>query len=55
VQVVKRRTISDIGIDDELPVSGRKRPVRERLGNTVVDPDSYGGKQGNKRYISSIY
>ncbi|XP_047067462.1 serine/arginine repetitive matrix protein 1-like isoform X1 [Lolium rigidum] len=48
-QVVKRRTISDIGIDDELPLSGRKRPVRERLGNTVVDPDSYGSKQGNKR------
>ncbi|KAK1683561.1 hypothetical protein QYE76_044409 [Lolium multiflorum] len=48
-QVVKRRTISDIGIHDELPVSGRKRPVRERLGNTVVDPDSYGSKQGNKR------
>jgi hypothetical protein len=55
VQVVKRRTISDIGIHDELPVSGRKRPVRERLGNTVVDSDSYGSRQGNKRYISSIY
>ncbi|KAM0825358.1 hypothetical protein ACQ4PT_069611 [Festuca glaucescens] len=48
-QVVKRRTISDIGIDDELPVSGRKRPVRERLGNTVVDSDLYGSQQGNKR------
>ncbi|KAM0912123.1 hypothetical protein ACQ4PT_013001 [Festuca glaucescens] len=48
-QVVQRRTISDIGIDDELPVSGRKRPVRERLGNTVVDSDSYGSQQGNKR------
>jgi hypothetical protein len=55
VQVVKRRTISDIGIDDEVPVSGRKRPVRERLGNTVVDSDSYGSQQSNKRYLLSIY
>ncbi|CAM0904290.1 unnamed protein product [Alopecurus aequalis] len=48
-QVVKRRTMSDIGIHDEEPVSGRKRPVRERLGNTVVDSDSYGSQQSNKR------
>ena len=55
LQVVKRRTISDIGIDDEEPVSGRKRPVRERLGNTVVDSDLYGSQQSNKRYLSLIY
>ncbi|KAF7016860.1 hypothetical protein CFC21_030383 [Triticum aestivum] len=48
-QVVKRRTISDIGNDDEVPVSGRKRPVRERLGNNVTDSDFYGNQQSNKR------
>uniref|UniRef100_R7W650 SAM domain-containing protein n=1 Tax=Aegilops tauschii TaxID=37682 RepID=R7W650_AEGTA len=49
VVVVKRRTISDIGNDDEVPVSGRKRPVRERLGNNVTDSDFYGNQQSNKR------
>ncbi|KAE8808851.1 SAM domain family protein [Hordeum vulgare] len=48
-QVVKRRTISDMGNDDEVPVSGRKRPVRERLGNNVADSDLYGSQQSNKR------
>uniref|UniRef100_A0ACD5UBJ5 Uncharacterized protein n=2 Tax=Avena sativa TaxID=4498 RepID=A0ACD5UBJ5_AVESA len=48
-KVVKRRTTSDIGIEDEVPVSGRKRPVRERLGNAVVDSESIGGQQSKKR------
>ncbi|EMS56919.1 hypothetical protein TRIUR3_25107 [Triticum urartu] len=48
LKVVKRRTISDMGNDDEVPVSGRKRPVRERLGNNVADSDLYGSQQSNK-------
>ncbi|KAL6845769.1 hypothetical protein ACP4OV_024344 [Aristida adscensionis] len=48
-QVVKRRAISDIGNGDEVPVSGGKRPVRERLGSNAVDSDFYESQQRNKR------
>ncbi|XP_062184965.1 uncharacterized protein LOC133888656 [Phragmites australis] len=48
-QVVKRRAISDIGNDDEVPFSGKKRSVRERLGSNVVDSDFYESQQRNKR------
>uniref|UniRef100_A0A8R7QF87 Uncharacterized protein n=1 Tax=Triticum urartu TaxID=4572 RepID=A0A8R7QF87_TRIUA len=47
--VVKRQTIPDIGNDDEVPISGRKRHVQQRLGNNVVVSDSYRSRHSNKR------
>ncbi|XP_006652385.1 uncharacterized protein LOC102714448 isoform X2 [Oryza brachyantha] len=47
-QVVKRRAVSDIDNDDGLHL-GRKRSVRDRLGNTMVGSESYDGQQRNKR------
>ncbi|KAJ1271392.1 hypothetical protein BS78_06G125300 [Paspalum vaginatum] len=46
-QVVKRRAISDIIDDDEVPLSGKKRSVRERLGSSVSD--FYESQQRSKR------
>uniref|UniRef100_A0A453BSK8 Uncharacterized protein n=1 Tax=Aegilops tauschii subsp. strangulata TaxID=200361 RepID=A0A453BSK8_AEGTS len=37
VGVVKRQTVSHIGNDDEVPISRRKRPVRERLSISRTD------------------
>ncbi|XP_062225852.1 uncharacterized protein LOC133924373 [Phragmites australis] len=48
-QVVRRRTMSDIYNDDEVPFSSKKRSVRERLGSNVVDSEFYETPQKNKR------
>ncbi|KAK3142365.1 hypothetical protein QOZ80_4BG0345590 [Eleusine coracana subsp. coracana] len=48
-QVVKRRAISDIGNDDEVPFSGKKRSLRERLGSNVADSAFIESQQRNKR------
>lgn len=48
-QVVKRRAISDVINDDEVPLSGKKRSVRERLGSNVADSDFYESHQRSKR------
>jgi hypothetical protein len=51
VQVVKRQTISDIGIDDLVHISGRKWPfnsVGDMLGDPVVDSDLYGTQLATK-------
>uniref|UniRef100_A0A8R7QEL2 Uncharacterized protein n=1 Tax=Triticum urartu TaxID=4572 RepID=A0A8R7QEL2_TRIUA len=53
-QVVKRQTIPDIGNDDEVPISGRKRHVQQRLGNNVVVSDSYRSRHSNKRFIVEL-
>lgn len=37
--------------DDEVPLSGKKRSVRDRLGSNVSDSDFYEGHQ-RKRYLS---
>ncbi|BAS89594.1 Os04g0465000 [Oryza sativa Japonica Group] len=47
-QVVKRRAVSDIDNDDGVHL-GRKRSVRDRLGNNMVGSESYDGQQRNKR------
>uniref|UniRef100_A0A0E0KRL1 SAM domain-containing protein n=1 Tax=Oryza punctata TaxID=4537 RepID=A0A0E0KRL1_ORYPU len=47
-QVVKRRAVSDIDNDDGVHL-GRKRSVRDRLGNNMVGSESYDGQQHNKR------
>ncbi|PUZ47531.1 hypothetical protein GQ55_7G173000 [Panicum hallii var. hallii] len=47
--VVKRRDISDVINDDEVPLSGKKRSLRERLGSNVTDSDFYGSQHRNKR------
>ncbi|KAG2572639.1 uncharacterized protein LOC120642350 [Panicum virgatum] len=48
-QVVKRRAISDVTNDDEMPLSGKKRSMRERLGSNVTDSDFYESRHRNKR------
>ncbi|KAK3144543.1 hypothetical protein QOZ80_4AG0314540 [Eleusine coracana subsp. coracana] len=48
-QVVKRRAISDFGNDGEVPFSGKKRSMRERLGSNVADSDFIESQQRNKR------
>uniref|UniRef100_K3Y880 SAM domain-containing protein n=1 Tax=Setaria italica TaxID=4555 RepID=K3Y880_SETIT len=48
-QVVKRRAISDTINDDEVPFSGKKRSLRERLGTNVADSDFYESRHRNKR------
>ncbi|XP_066345243.1 uncharacterized protein [Miscanthus floridulus] len=48
-QVVKRRAMSDDIDDDEVPTSGKKRSVRDRLGSNVSDSDFYESQQRNKR------
>jgi hypothetical protein len=48
-QVVKRRAITDINKNDEVPFSGRKRPMRERLGSIIVDSDFIKSQHRNKR------
>ncbi|XP_066345234.1 uncharacterized protein [Miscanthus floridulus] len=48
-QVVKRRAMSDYIDDDEVPSSGKKRSVRDRLGSNVSDSDFYESQQRNKR------
>ncbi|CAL5068301.1 unnamed protein product [Urochloa decumbens] len=48
-QVVKRRAISDTINDDEVLFSGKKRPLRERLGSNVADSDFYESRHRNKR------
>ncbi|PWZ46321.1 hypothetical protein Zm00014a_005249 [Zea mays] len=53
-QVVKRRTISDDINGDEMPLSGKKRSVRDRLGSNVSDSDFYGSQQRNKRQQTEI-
>jgi hypothetical protein len=53
-QVVKRRAVSDIDNDDGVHL-GRKRSVRDRLGNNMVGSESYDGQQRNKRYLSWTY
>ncbi|EAY94457.1 hypothetical protein OsI_16227 [Oryza sativa Indica Group] len=47
-RVVKRRAVSDIDNDDGVHL-GRKRSVRDRLGNNMVGSESYDGQQRNKR------
>jgi len=49
-QVVKRRAISDVTNDDEMPLSGKKRSMRERLGSNVTGSDFYESRHRNKRY-----
>jgi hypothetical protein len=53
-QVVKRRAIADTSNDDEVSFSRRKQPMRERLGNNMVDSDFIKNKQRNKRYLPWI-
>ncbi|RLM73744.1 ankyrin repeat and SAM domain-containing protein 6-like [Panicum miliaceum] len=48
-QVVKRRAITDVINDDEAPLSGKKRSLRERLGSNVTDSDFYESRHRNKR------
>ncbi|KAG8082277.1 hypothetical protein GUJ93_ZPchr0014g46876 [Zizania palustris] len=48
-QVVKRRAVSDINNDDVMQFLGRKRSVRDRLGNNKVNSESYDGQQHKKR------
>lgn len=49
-QVVKKAgSISDISHTDCEPSSGSKRPIRERLGNNMRDPDSRGSKDKRQR------
>uniref|UniRef100_A0A804MEZ6 SAM domain-containing protein n=1 Tax=Zea mays TaxID=4577 RepID=A0A804MEZ6_MAIZE len=48
-QVVKRRAMSDDINDGELPLLGKKRSVRDRLGSNVSDSDFYESQQRNKR------
>jgi len=48
-QVVKRRAVSDVTNGDEVPLSGKKRSLRERLGSYVTDSDFYESRHGNKR------
>nr|CAB3484780.1 unnamed protein product [Digitaria exilis] len=48
-QVVKRRAISDTINDDEVQFSGKKRPLRERLGSNVTDSDFHGSRHRSKR------
>nr|XP_034603338.1 ankyrin repeat and SAM domain-containing protein 6-like isoform X3 [Setaria viridis] len=48
-RVVKRRAISDTINDDEVPFSGKKRSLRERLGTNVADSDFYESRHRNKR------
>ncbi|PWZ41780.1 hypothetical protein Zm00014a_002352 [Zea mays] len=48
-QVVKRRAMSDDINDGELPLLGKKRSLRDRLGSNVSDSDFYESQQRNKR------
>nr|XP_029121980.1 uncharacterized protein LOC105050285 isoform X2 [Elaeis guineensis] len=49
-QVVKReRPTSDVSHPDDMPSSGGKRPIRERLGSNMDNSDLYGGRYKNKR------
>lgn len=49
-QVVKRTgSISDVCHTDFKPLSGSKRPIRERLGNNIGDTHSYGSLPKDKR------
>uniref|UniRef100_A0A0D9W5Y0 SAM domain-containing protein n=1 Tax=Leersia perrieri TaxID=77586 RepID=A0A0D9W5Y0_9ORYZ len=48
-QVVKRRAVSGIDNDDGMHFSGKKRSVRDRLGNNMVGSESFDGQQRNKR------
>jgi len=44
--------MSDDIDDDEVPSSGKKRSVRDRLGSNVSDSYFYESQQRNKRYLS---
>lgn len=46
--------MSDDINDGELPLLGKKRSLRDRLGSNVSDSDFYESQQRNKRYISWI-
>jgi hypothetical protein len=46
--------MSDDINDGELPLLGKKRSVRDRLGSNVSDSDFYESQQRSKRYISWI-
>jgi hypothetical protein len=46
--------MSDDINDGELPLLGKKRSVRDRLGSNVSDSVFYESQQRNKRYISWI-
>ncbi|XP_010928546.1 uncharacterized protein [Elaeis guineensis] len=51
-QVVKReRPTSDVSHPDDMPSSGGKRPIRERLGSNMDNSDLYGGRYKNKRDV----
>jgi hypothetical protein len=43
-----------MGKNDEVPFSGRKRPMRERLGSIMVDSDFIESEHRNKRYLPWI-
>lgn len=44
--------MSDDINDDEVPISGKKRSVRDRLGSNVSESNFYESQQRNKRYLS---
>jgi hypothetical protein len=46
--------MSDDINDGELPLLGKKRSVRDRLGSNVSDSVFYESQQRNKQYISWI-